>query len=532
MVAIGALVRRSSLSYCPAINLPIVLCHDLSHRQCFHFLCDTSKPYDAHRNLDTRTLILSFTFTFANSDTLLFLYYLFSPRRRTLTTSNSRTNNRKKPIPTTPHHTTTTTTTITAKMLPLLSALSLGKKAYKFAESRKNGGSEGESQHKQKKPMSATGKLRLFLGLPVILTAIALLLSVLCVYAGSKPGMMDNYAVFTLNTSRVGENVLSDINGAIKAVDIKFKRSEEFVMMTAPAAMITPAPTTMVTMAQRDLHQIVNSEAGEFTSKAGSLTSKAGAKATSAKSVVASKASSAQGAAKSAANSAVGSAQKKVIDIVNKAFRNAVDGLELKDIYNIHISSSCIGTYEYKDGKNYTSSDPVDKIEDLRPRIDSCEKHSAVNPFQVVRIVYWIAVVMTAIALILGIFGLVRPTKKVAMINVLGTLPALIFMGLASAVTHGMATGAAHLITFVGEKVGITGVAGSKFITLTWATTIMLLVNMSFWALAVFLIGRSEKMSGGAPRQRPDRSSMVCMGEYEVSRPLPAHVDRNGHAMI
>jgi hypothetical protein len=415
-------------------------------------------------------------------------------------------------------------------MLPLLSALSLGKKAYNFAQSRKDGG-EGESNnHKQqKKPMSATGKLRLFLGLPVILTAIALLLSVLCVYAGSKPGMMDNYAVFTLNTSRVGENVLRDINGAIKAVDIKFKRSES---MDAPVAMITPAPTTMATVAQRGVTDMFGSFTGEAASKASSAKSEIASKATSAKSQVASKASSAQGAAKSAANSAVGSAQKKVIDIVNKAFRNAIEGLELKDIHNIHISSSCIGTYEYKDGKNYTTSDNSSRIDELRPRIDGCEKHSAVNPFQVVRIVYWIAVVMTAIALILGIFGLVRPTKKVAMINVLGTLPALIFMGLASAVTHGMATGAAHLVTFIGEKVGITGVAGSNFITLTWATTIMLLVNMSIWALAVFLIGRVEKKSGGAPRKRPDRTSMVCMGEYEVSRPLPAHVDRNGHAMI
>lgn len=277
-------------------------------------------------------------------------------------------------------------------MLPLFSVLSLAKKAYNFRESRKNGG-EGES--KPKKPMSATGKLRLFLGLPVIITAIALLLSVLCVYAGSKPGMMDNYAVFTLNTSRVGANVLRDINGAFKSVDIKFKRSGP---MSAPVAMITPAPTTMMTMAQRDFTD-------DFETKIGSLTSKAGSKVTSAKSEVASKASSAQSAANSAANSAVASAQKKVIEIVNKAFRKAIEGLELKDIYNIHISSSCIGTYEYKDGKNYTSSDSTARIDELRPRIDSCEGHSAVNPFQIVRIIYWVGVVTTAVALVLGIYG-------------------------------------------------------------------------------------------------------------------------------
>jgi hypothetical protein len=79
--------------------------------------------------------------------------------------------------------------------------------------------------------------------------------------------MMDNYAVFTLNTSRVGENVLRDINGAIKSVDIKFKRSEP---MDAPVAMITPAPTTMVTMAQRDLVDDIKSDARSVTSKAGS----------------------------------------------------------------------------------------------------------------------------------------------------------------------------------------------------------------------------------------------------------------------
>ena len=467
-----------------------------------HAICE-------RRDLDTRTLISQFIFT--NTDFLLY-FHSFLSRRRTLTIT---TVNK--------HRKSTFNSTTTANMLPLLSVLSLAKKAYNFRESRKNG-YEGES--KTKTPMSATGKLRLFLGLPVVITAIALLLSVLCVKAGSKPGMMDNYAVFTLNTSRVGENVLSDINGAFKSFDLKIKRSEP---MDAPVAMITPAPTTMMTMAQRDLGDAVRN----LTSKADSITEKAGSKVTSVKSEAASKASSAQSAAKSAANSAVAGGKDKILEFVNKAFRKAIEGLDLKDIYNIHISTSCIGTYEYKDGKNYTSSDPLSRIDELRPRIDSCEGHSAVNPFQIVRILYWIGVVMTAVALILGIFGIVRPTKKVAMINVFGTLPALIFMGLASAVTHGMAAGAAHLITFVGEKVGITGVAGSKFITLTWATTIMLLINMSFWALGFFLIGRVAKRSGSEGRKRPDRTSMVAMGEYpEVSRPLPVHTDRNGHAMI
>lgn len=416
-------------------------------------------------------------------------------------------------------------------MLPLPSVLSLAKKAYQFKESRKDGGGE-KFESKPKKPMTATGKLRLFIALPVIITGIASILSILCVYAGSKPGMMDNYAVFTLNTSRLGENVLADINGAIKSIDIKFKRAE--LPASAPVAMINPAPTTMLTVVPRNIVSDLGSTFDDITSDTGSKLTSAKSniesKATSAKSVVSSKASSAQSAAKSAANSVLSSAQKKVIDLVNKAFHSAIDGLDLQDIYNVHISSSCVGTYVYKDGKNYTIGDTKD-LDELRPKINSCEGHSAVNPFQLVRIIYWVGVVLSAIAFILGLVGVVKPTKKMALINVFGTLPAVIFMGLASAITHGMAVGAAHLITSVGDKIGITGVSGQKFIQLTWATTIMLLINLWLWAVVFFLIKRMDK-SGS--RKRPDRTSGIAMNQWtpEISRPMPAHTDRNGHAMI
>jgi len=415
-------------------------------------------------------------------------------------------------------------------MLPLLSVLSLAKKAYQFKESRKDGGGE-KFESKPKKPMTATGKLRLFIALPVILTGIAFILSILCVYAGSKPGMMDNYAVFTLNTSRLGENVLADINGAIKSVDIKFKRAE--LPMSAPVAMITPAPTTMLTLVPRfDLESEVDSLTAKASSKVNSAQSNLESKATSVKSQVSSKASSAKSAATSAANSAISSAQNKIIEVVNKAFHAAINGLDLQDIYNVHISSSCVGTYVYKDGKNYTMGDTKD-LDELRPHINSCEGHSAVNPFQLVRIIYWIGVVLSAAAFVLGLVGMIKPTKKMALINVFGTLPAVIFMGLASAITHGMAVGAAHLITFIGDKIGVTGVSGQKFIQLTWATTIMLLINLSLWAVVFFLIKRMDK-SGSGIRKRTDRTSGIAMNQWapEISRSMPAHTDRNGHAMI
>lgn len=413
-------------------------------------------------------------------------------------------------------------------MIPLLSALSILSTAKGFLKDRKNGG-EKESMTKQ--PMTASGKLRLVLIVPLILTGITVILSWLCIFAGHRPGMMDDYAVFSLNTSRIGENVLAELNGAIKSADLKFdKRSEP---VAAPVAMITPAPTTMLTVVARDLFSDLDSLKDQGSSKADAAASNLQSKATSVKSDVASKASSAESAAKSAANSAIGSVQDKVVKLVNDGFHSAVEKMNLNDIYNIHISTSCVGTYVYNDGKNYTPGD-TKNLDQLKPRIDSCEGHDVVNPFQLVRIIYYIGAIATAFAFGMGVFGIMKPTRKISSFNIWSTLAAVIFMGLASAVTHGIAVGAKHLVGFVGDKIGVTGTLGSKFITLSWATTIMLFINMCFWIFVKWRVGRMEKNSGSSDRKRPDRTSVIAMNQWapEISRPQPAHTDRNGQAMF
>ncbi|GAB7357026.1 hypothetical protein MBLNU459_g7852t1 [Dothideomycetes sp. NU459] len=45
--------------------------------------------------------------------------------------------------------------------------------------------------------------------IPTIFGLAAFVLSMLCIFAGSKKGFMEDYAIVTLNTSRLGENVLN-----------------------------------------------------------------------------------------------------------------------------------------------------------------------------------------------------------------------------------------------------------------------------------------------------------------------------------
>lgn len=61
--------------------------------------------------------------------------------------------------------------------------------------------------------ISSAGKMRLSALIPVVLSIAALILSFLCLFAGSKKGFMDSYAVVTVSTlsllSRISQSILT-----------------------------------------------------------------------------------------------------------------------------------------------------------------------------------------------------------------------------------------------------------------------------------------------------------------------------------
>lgn len=389
----------------------------------------------------------------------------------------------------------------------------------------KNFGGSDNSASNAKTTNRRLGSVRLFAILPVLLMMIATILAVLCVFAGSKPGMMDDYAVFTLNTSRIGENIRNELDSKINSINLK---------RSAPATppTITAAPTTTITMAPRGIVSDITS-----------LETRASSVIHSAASVISSKATSVESAVASEATSALASAKTDVINIVNKVFNGVVSELNLTDFYAIHISTTCQGTYAFKNGTDIVVGNSSLPTKGTHEKVASCSSHSAIDPMSLVKILYWIGIIFTAAAFLLGIAGIVLTSRKIALYNVIGSVPAFCFMLLASAVTHGISVGAAHLVNFVGEDVGIQGSAGQKFLTLSWTTTCLILVNMGIWSLLFVLRGRSSQDAAPAPvtsggwgsrsmRRRPDRTSAVLM--ETISQPVrPAKVrDERGVSMI
>lgn len=303
--------------------------------------------------------------------------------------------------------------------------------------------------------------------------------------------MMEDYAVFTLNSSRVGENLLEDLDNKILSMNVSniFNKRSEPAQLVLPIATLTaPAPTPLITIAPRQLSSLL----GEISSSADNLVSDLGSKATAVQSGLESEASALADAAASKVESALLAAETSIINTVNKAYRNIIAELELSDFYSVHMMTTCTGEYVFPNGTNATTITngtilPPPANMTLNQRVDSCEKHNTIDPVQIVRIFYIIAIIFTGIALICGIWATVSFSHKLALLNVLIALPAILLLGLASAAVHGVATGAAHLVNFVGENVGVQGTVGRKFLALTWAATILLLVSIALWTALLFV---------------------------------------------
>ena len=120
--------------------------------------------------------------------------------------------------------------------------------------------------------------------LPLILRVIGLLtlitafiLTFLCLFAGHNKSFLKDYPVFSLNTSRLGQNWLVELEQKISDVDINLndlRRRNSPVDLRDALAVPTPvaaAPSTLITVAPRLRERQVASLFDEATDNAGEL---------------------------------------------------------------------------------------------------------------------------------------------------------------------------------------------------------------------------------------------------------------------
>ena len=440
--------------------------------------------------------------------------------------------------------------------------ISLARKAYK---SRKNAQTNMASP-KARAPPSPTRAVRFAAILPTVIIAIAFILGFLCIFAGNKPGYMEDYFVFRLNTTRIGSNLIKKIDDKIMDYHFELKRDipepalATVTSASVPVTTVTPGPATTITMAPRgidDFLEDITSDAAEAKSdlgdaaesKASAVESKVESKASAVQSKPTAVASSMESAVESRISTAIGSLQTQAVKAVNDAYGNVIEELELQGFYSIHVSSTCEGTYRYQNGTNVTVGSIANPEEDgkIRAHVDSCEKRSDLDPMSLIKVLYWAGVISTGITLATSLAAIILTGRKWAIINAVGSAPPFIIFLLASSTTHGIGMGGAKFVNFIGNGIGLEAYKGGKFIALTWACTTLVLLNGIIWALLAVQRHRAEKKAVNQPdfeagpgglgsgfglasksfrkNKRPDRTSQILM------EPQPTH-DRHAQQWI
>lgn len=115
--------------------------------------------------------------------------------------------------------------------------------------------------------------------------------------------------------------------------------------------------------------------------------------------------------------------------------------------------------------------------------MDSCSSHSALNPLGLIRVIFYIGIFFTTLALVISIWATARYTTRKAWLAIIISLAALAFLGLATILTHGLAVAISKILNLLGSGIGLKTTYGGKWIALAWATVVLLLVNIGLWVL-------------------------------------------------
>ncbi|TKA66060.1 hypothetical protein B0A55_09918 [Friedmanniomyces simplex] len=280
---------------------------------------------------------------------------------------------------------------------------------------------------------------------PVLLCAAALVLSFLCLFAGSKEGFMDDYPILTLNTSRIGASVLnashSSSNPVISFIDNVTNSVENDInqdlsslaralglhdfynvhLLDFCEGYYTPSPVPNTTLPRRKIHQNVTSCSN----------------------------------------------------------RTAMYSFNPRNTLQQELNASGHGDIDLTSNLDW----PADVDKGL---------HALVIAQKATFVLYCVAIALIGVATLLALLGMFSEGRMGAFVNVLVDWLAFLAIGLASAIATAVAVKAVHVVNKYGDHIGARASTGGKFLVLTWVATAVMLVASMVWCFEC-IVGRKEK---------------------------------------
>ncbi|EME88066.1 uncharacterized protein MYCFIDRAFT_85950 [Pseudocercospora fijiensis CIRAD86] len=279
---------------------------------------------------------------------------------------------------------------------------------------------------------------------PVICCAASLVLAFLCLFAGSHKGFMEDYALLTLNTSRVGQNIFNTSESSSSTLG---------QLIDNVTNSIESDIQDLITSTARDLglHDFYSAHLMTYCEgyyKPGPVPN-----ATLSKDDI----------------------SKNVTQCSN---RTAMYSFDPQEILQKELNES---------GTGVDLSD-LDWPEDIQKGIDAV-RISAKATF----VLYCIAIGFIGIALVLAAISFCTQGRLSALINVIVDWLAFIVLGIASAIATAIAVKASDVINRYGHDIGVSASKGRNFLIITWVATGLLLLSSILWCVDCCVGGRRKR---------------------------------------
>ncbi|EAT77428.1 hypothetical protein HBH56_213410 [Parastagonospora nodorum] len=288
--------------------------------------------------------------------------------------------------------------------------------------------------------------MRLTALVPVLCCIVALILSFLCLFAGHKQSFMEDYHLLTLNTSLLGETLLSE---------------------SRPTDTSNPL-TNLLNSIPNEISSAINDRIGEITARLGIEDFY------------------------SAHMLDYCYGQYTPLEVANATISD--DDISK----NVTGCSQSQAMYKFdptrivEEALNRTTGQRV-TLQDLKWPQDIEDGVKALNALMAAMFVlYVIAICLIFVAFVAALFAVIASGRLSACLNFLMALLAFIAIGLASALVTAVMVKATDLINQYGNDIGVEASKGNKFLALTWAATGVMFVVLLAWVVE-FCVGRRQK---------------------------------------